>query len=79
MGIQEMKDYLDLCLRGEVTIPKRKKILEEKVKDVKKRITVLEGCLKFIDSKQKFYDDVLAGKIKYFSNLIPDYFSDETK
>ena len=77
MGIQEMKDYLDLCLKGEITIPKRKKILEKKVKDVKKRIAVLEGCLKFIDNKQKFYDDVLTGKIKYFSNLLPEYFPDK--
>ena len=41
---------------------KQKALLEEK-----KRI---EEAIAYIDWKQGFYDDVLSGKIKYFSNLI---------
>ena len=29
MSIQEMKEYLDLCLQGESTIPQRKRLLEK--------------------------------------------------
>lgn len=29
MSIQEMKEYLDLCLKGESTIPQRKKCLRQ--------------------------------------------------
>ena len=30
MSIQEMKEYLDLCLKGESTIPQRKEMLTKK-------------------------------------------------
>jgi hypothetical protein len=34
------------------------------------KIRELTESIEYIDSKQKFYDDVLEGKIRYFSNLI---------
>lgn len=70
MGIQEMRVYLELCLKGPSTIPERKEILRAKRAEVEKRLTVIKETLKFIDRKQKFYDDVLAGKREYVSNLI---------
>ncbi|MBQ9564737.1 MAG: MerR family transcriptional regulator [Synergistaceae bacterium] len=71
MGIQEMKEYLALCLRGPSTIPERKEILNRKRVEVEKQLAMVKNTLKFIDNKQKFYDGVLAGKIEYVSNLIP--------
>lgn len=56
MSIQEMKEYLDLCLQGASTIPLRKE---------------LEDSVSYIDWKQNFYDEVLSGKRPYISNLIP--------
>ena len=53
MSIEEMKEYLALCLKGQSTIPERKEMLME-----------------YIDLKQDFYDEVLSGKIEYFSNLV---------
>ena len=70
MSIQEMKDYLDLCLQGEATIPKRQKILDAKYAELENRIAELQSCLKYIDWKQQFYNGVLSGEIKYQSNLI---------
>ena len=35
MSIIEMKEYLDLCLKGESSIPERKAILDFKLKDSK--------------------------------------------
>ena len=34
------------------------------------RLAELQASIDYIDWKQGFYDDVLAGRTKYFSNLI---------
>ena len=70
MSIQEMKDYLDLCLQGESTIPQRKEMLAEKQESLRSSIKELEDSVAFIDWKQNFYDEVLSGKRPYISNLI---------
>ena len=62
MGIREMRKYLELCLQGPSTIPERKEILNAKKAEVEKQLAVVKATLKFIDRKQKFYDEVLAGK-----------------
>ena len=70
MGIAEKKEYIDLCLGGESTIPERKIILEAKQKALEVEKKRIEEAIAYIDWKQDFYDDVLSGKTKYFSNLI---------
>lgn len=70
MGIGEMKEYLALCLEGEGSIPERKVILEAKRKTLEEERKRIDEAIAYIDWKQGFYDDVLSGKIKYFSNLI---------
>lgn len=70
MSIQEMKEYLDLCLQGETTIPARKEILFRKRQELLERIAQLEDSVRYVDEKQQFYDDVLSGKRPYVSNLI---------
>ena len=72
MSIQEMKVYIDLCLMGESSIPERKQILAQKRKDILKRMSELQASIDYIDWKQGFYDDVLSGKIEYYSNLISE-------
>ena len=48
MGILEMKEYLDLCLKGEKTIPERKEIIEKSLNDYGKIIICnnLDECIK---------------------------------
>lgn len=70
MSIEEMKEYLALCLKGESTIPERKIILDRKKEQLENKMKNLQKSLDYIDWKQNFYDDVLSGKIKYYSNLI---------
>ena len=70
MSIQEMKDYLDLCLQGESTIPQRKEMLAQKQQALRSSIKDLEDSVSYIDWKQNFYDEVLSGKRPYVSNLI---------
>ena len=71
LSIQEMKTYLDLCLQGEPTIPQRKQMLAQKQEALRQSVRELEESIAYIDWKQNFYDDVLAGKRSYVSNLIP--------
>lgn len=71
MSIQEMKTYQDLCLQGESSIPQRKRILEHKREELLERRRELEESMAYIDRKQQFYDDVLAGNREYTSNLLP--------
>lgn len=70
MSIQEMKEYLALCLEGEKTIETRKMILDKKKQDLLKKLNDIQTNIDYIDSKQAFYDGVLSGEIEYHSNLI---------
>lgn len=70
MSIQEMKEYLNLCLIGESSIPERKQILDKKKRQLEEQIAKLQESIRYIEWKQNFYDDVLNGKTKYYSNLI---------
>lgn len=70
MTIQEMKQYLALCLEGQSTIPQRQEMLVKKRESLLETIAQLNECVDYIDWKQEFYNDVLAGKRPYISNLI---------
>ena len=70
MSIQEMKEYLALCLQGESTIMKQKEMLSRKQEMLRESIRELENSIDYIDWKQNFYDEVLSGKRPYVSNLI---------
>lgn len=61
---------MDLCLQGEKSIPERKLILMEKRKTLEGELRRIQDSIDYIDWKQGFYDDVLSGKTKYYSNLI---------
>ena len=70
MSIQEMKEYLALCLEGESTIPARTIILDKKRTSLQKSMEELQKSIDYIDWKQNFYEEVLSSKTKYYSNLI---------
>ena len=49
MSIQEMKEYLALCLQGEPTIPARKQMLTRKQDELRQSIRELEESVAYID------------------------------
>ena len=63
MGIQEMRHYIELVLAGNDTIPERRVILEEKQKALREELARIQASIDYIDWKQRFYDDVEAGRI----------------
>ena len=71
MSIAEMKEYLSLCLKGQSSIPERKIILAQKKEALLQSMNELQKAVDYINWKQNFYDEVLSGKTKYYSNLIP--------
>ena len=72
MSIQEMKEYLALCLEGPASIPRRKVILERKRQELLAQQKRIQDSIEYIDWKQTFYDDCLTGKREYISNLTPE-------
>lgn len=70
MSIQEMKEYLALCLEGERTIPERMELLQKYKQNIHERMAELQKSLDFIAWKENFYQEVLDGKTKYHSDLI---------
>ncbi len=70
MTIAEMKEYLKLCLKGETSIPEREIILAKKREALLEAKKEIEDSLAFIDWKENFYNEVLSGKTKYYSNLV---------
>lgn len=70
MGITEMKEYVDLCLKGKSSIPERKDILELKKKALLEKLQEINECIDYINTKQQFYDDVMNNRIEYISNII---------
>lgn len=71
MSIREMKEYIALCLKGDDTISERRVILEKKRAQLLTRMKELQASVDYIDWKQSYYDDVLAGKTNHYSNLTP--------
>ena len=71
MSIADMKEYMKLCLLGADSIPERKIILERRRVLIQNQIDNLKKSIDYIDSKQKFYDEVLSGEREYVSNLLP--------
>lgn len=70
MGIDEMKEYMQLCLEGQSSIPRRKEILAGKRDILVQRLNAIQDSIAYIDAKQRFYDGVLSGAVRYRSNLI---------
>lgn len=61
MSIAEMKEYIDLCMIGESSIPERKIILAKKQAALRQQLKTIQNAIDYIDWKQGFYDDVLSG------------------
>ncbi len=70
MSIKDMKKYMSLCLGGEATISERKLMLAVQKELLMNKINEINESIDFIDNKQKFFDGILAGEIKYTSNII---------
>lgn len=70
MSISEMKEYLELCLKGKSSIPERQDILDAKLRELEHKKEEIQDAIDFVHWKQNFYKDVLSGKREYFGYLM---------
>lgn len=70
MSIRKIKEYLNLCIKGQSSIPERQEILEAKLCQLEQKKQEIQEAIDFVHWKQTFYKDVLSGKQEYFSYLI---------
>jgi len=69
MSLKDMKQYMNLCLKGKESIPERKEMLAKTRDELLAKQKELQEALDYIDDKQKYYDDVLSGKVKLSSYI----------
>lgn len=72
LSIEEMKDYIGLCRQGPESIPQRQRLLAEKQQVLLQRQQELQSALDYIQRKQNFYGEVLAGRAPYHSIFMPE-------
>ena len=70
LSVKDMKIYMEYCLQGVSSIPQRKEMLAKTNEILLHKMQQLQHSLQFIKQKQDYFDGVLAGEIKYSSNLI---------
>ena len=68
-SIKEIKQYIELCLKGKESIPERKEMLFNHRKEIENKIASLNETLAFIDWKTKLYNKFMTGELDYFSYL----------
>ena len=70
LSIKELKAYLELSLEGKSSIPTRKEMLAKRKVALLQQLDDIRESIDYIDKKQRYFDDVLAGKNPFTSNLI---------
>ena len=70
MSINEMKEYMNLCLKGKTSISNRKILLNKKLRELEDKKKEIQESIDYINWKCNFYDEITSGKRKYFSYLI---------
>lgn len=69
MSSQEIKNYMNLCMKGKESITERKIILDKKLTELEVKMKKIQESIDFINWKKKYYDDILNDKIEYHSFL----------
>ena len=62
LSINDIKKYIDLCLKGNKTIPQRAKIIFEQEKKLEDNLKNLQSQMKILQKKKKYYKELLKNK-----------------
>ncbi|AAT75528.1 HTH transcriptional regulator merR family [Mesoplasma florum L1] len=63
MEIKNIKEYINLCMEGDSTVPQRLKIIQDQKKDLVSKIKGLQSELELLTSKEKHYKKILEENI----------------
>ena len=62
LSINDIKTYIDLCLKGKKTIPQRAEIIFNQEKVLKDHLKELQDQMKLLQKKKRYYNDLLKNK-----------------
>ncbi|AVN64743.1 MULTISPECIES: MerR family transcriptional regulator [Mesoplasma] len=63
MEIKNIKEYINLCMEGDSTVPQRLKIIQDQKKELVSKIKGLQSELELLTSKEKHYKKILEENI----------------
>ena len=67
MSLKDMRQYLDYCMQGPVSIPERVDMLNVTKEDLERRLSEIQESLDYIEQKKELYRDMQEGKKPYVS------------
>jgi DNA-binding transcriptional MerR regulator len=62
LSIHDIKKYIELCLKGNKTIPQRAKIIFNQEKKLQEHLKELQNQMKILQKKKKYYKNLLKNK-----------------
>lgn len=62
LSINDIKTYIDLCLKGDRTIPKRAEIIFNQEKKLQEHLKELQKQMEILQKKKKYYKELLKNK-----------------
>ena len=63
MSVQAVKEYFELCLVGDSTVPQRYRIIMEQKAMIEKKLKEIEACAAFLNHKAEYYTQLMTGEI----------------
>ncbi|AVN60191.1 hypothetical protein CG007_00960 [Mesoplasma entomophilum] len=63
MEIKNIREYINLCMEGDSTVPQRLKIIQNQKKDLISKIKGLQSELELLASKEEHYKKILEENI----------------
>ena len=62
MSINDIKTYIQLCLKGNKTIPQRAQIIFNQEKNLQEHLKELQKQMEILQKKKKYYKTLLINK-----------------
>ena len=68
LPVDDVRKYIRMCLKGDSTIPERAELIFRQEKVLHEQLQVLNQQMEILKYKKKYYQDLLAGKVKDLCN-----------
>lgn len=78
LSIVKVKEYIDLCVAGEETVPERLILLSIQRNTVKNKLNEVESMLEMIEYKISSYEKFITKENKFLFNPFKDKYIDKT-
>lgn len=62
LPVEDVKHYIDMCLKGDSTIPERAQLIFQQEKNLRQQIKTLQNQMEVLKYKKTYYENLLADK-----------------